>query len=147
MTIASHGLRLIHSPHNMHIHQYLQKIINLTRIYDITGSWNLHNLEIGSINFELPYIRQLWMFIFQIWHALCQSISSLFGDLHMFIHQLGRKIWTNMWSAHFFGRPCMIGNVCAHASHTYIADLFICYGLTKCVPNDNNGDTKYYNRK
>ena len=24
----------------------------------------------------------------------------------MFIHQLGREIWTKMWSAHFFGTPC-----------------------------------------
>ena len=40
--------------------------------------------------------------MFQIWHAYVNLSPAYLEPLHMFIHQLGREIWTKMWSAHFF---------------------------------------------
>ena len=100
-----HVIRLcgaMHEPSNwpwlaiVIIHQYLQKITNLTRIYHRTGSWNLHNLEIGSINFELPYIRQLWMFLFKF-GTLIAIYPAYLELLHIVIHQLDREIGTLFW--------------------------------------------------
>ena len=46
----------------------------------------MHNLEIGRINFELPYIRQLWMFLFQIWHAYVNlSPVLILGVVYIYI--------------------------------------------------------------
>ena len=97
------------------IHQYMQKITNLTRIYHRTGSWNLHNLDIGSIYFELPYNRQLWMFLFQIWHAYVNLSPAYLELLHMFIHQLDREIWTkNVECTLFLGHPVYLQKLKIH---------------------------------
>ena len=91
------------------IHQYMQKITNLTKIYHRTGSWNLYNLEILSINFELPYIRQLLMFLFLIWYAYV-NLSPAYSELlfSMFIHQLGVRYGHKCGGYTFWGHPVSV---------------------------------------
>ena len=87
----------------------MQKITNLTMIY-------LEYAQFGNWKYQLWVAIHLYSPIMDVSFSnlarLCQSISCLFGAvwqlLHMFIHRLGREIWTQIGSAHCFGTPCML---------------------------------------
>ena len=66
------------------------------------------------------------MFFFRIWHAYVNLYPAYLELLHMFIHQLGREIWTKMWSAHFcLGHPVWFSAHVLSQSSTYIHSDFI----------------------
>ena len=85
------------------VHQYLQKITNLTR--DLSqkqgaGICTIWKLEVPTLSCHI--FANYGCFFFQIWHAYVNLSPAYLKLLHMLIHQLGREVWTKMWECTLF---------------------------------------------